>query len=102
MIKVQVYTKNGRYVSMNVSGHAEYNEFGKDLVCAGVSSIVIGLCNAFEYMHHDTAVVTDNNINITVSNPDDTSQIIMQTGIYQLKTVEEMYRQFIKVKVQEV
>lgn len=42
MIKVKFY-KNG----LVVSGHADYAEHGKDIVCAGVSSIVQGALNWF-------------------------------------------------------
>jgi uncharacterized protein YsxB (DUF464 family) len=34
--------------SFQVSGHAEFDKPGKDLVCAGVSSIAVGTVNAIE------------------------------------------------------
>lgn len=42
MIKIQFYN-NG----LVVSGHANYAEHGSDIVCAGVSSIVLGALNWF-------------------------------------------------------
>ena len=42
MIKINFY-KNG----LIVSGHAEFAEHGKDVVCAGVSAIVLGALNWF-------------------------------------------------------
>lgn len=42
MIKIQFYN-NG----LVVSGHANYAEHGTDIVCAGVSSIVLGALNWF-------------------------------------------------------
>lgn len=39
MIKIYVSKKEGD-VSIDVVGHAEYDEYGKDIVCAGVSAIV--------------------------------------------------------------
>lgn len=39
MIKVYISQKEGD-ISIDVVGHAEYDEYGKDIVCAGVSAIV--------------------------------------------------------------
>ena len=39
MIKVYISQKEGD-VSIDVVGHAEHDEYGKDIVCAGVSAIV--------------------------------------------------------------
>ena len=46
MIKVMVCTKDNYIISINVTGHDNYDEHGNDLVCASVSSIMFGLCNA--------------------------------------------------------
>lgn len=48
MIKVRVKPNpSGGYKSLEISGHAEYAEYGKDIVCAGVSALaetaVLGL-----------------------------------------------------------
>lgn len=41
MIKIRVKPNpSGGYKSMEISGHAEYAEYGKDIVCAGVSALV--------------------------------------------------------------
>lgn len=38
----------GRITSFRIAGHAEYDEPGKDIVCAAVSAISIGAINAVE------------------------------------------------------
>ncbi len=43
MIKVNIIGKNDK---IEILGHAMYDDFGKDIVCAGVSSIVITTINA--------------------------------------------------------
>ena len=50
MIKIRIKPHpSGGYKSMEISGHAEYAEYGKDIVCAGVSALaetaVLGLEN---------------------------------------------------------
>lgn len=42
MIKINFYNDG-----LMVSGHADYAEHGKDIVCAGVSAIVLGSLNWF-------------------------------------------------------
>lgn len=47
MITVTIEHDATRHVSaFEFSGHAEYDETGKDLVCAGASTIAIGTVNA--------------------------------------------------------
>lgn len=37
MTKVEVLRKNGRIISYKAVGHAEYGEYGSDIVCAALS-----------------------------------------------------------------
>lgn len=39
MINVKVITKQDNYIGYRVEGHAEYDEYGQDIVCAAVSTI---------------------------------------------------------------
>ena len=102
MIKVMVCTKDNYIISINVTGHANYDEHGNDLVCSSVSSIMFGLCNAVDMLHHDEPKVASNNITISINSPDEISQTIMQTGLIQLQTIEQSFSQNIKVEIQEV
>ena len=38
MIKVLVKQNNNQIVNLSITGHADSGEYGKDLVCAGVST----------------------------------------------------------------
>jgi hypothetical protein len=49
MITVTIWRDpDGRLTRFTVSGHAYYDEPGKDIVCAGVSAVAIGAVNAVE------------------------------------------------------
>lgn len=102
MIQVNVQSKDNWIIGMNVKGHAEYAEHGNDLVCAGVSCIMFGLCNALDMLCNIEAEAVSNNININIEKPNDHTQLVMQTAIIQLQTVEQQFSQFIKIKIQEV
>ena len=45
MIVAEFFRKNGEITGFKVSGHAGYDMFGKDIVCAGVSSAVMMTAN---------------------------------------------------------
>ena len=45
MIRVDVVTNKDNYKQITLKGHADYDEYGKDIVCASVSSIVITTIN---------------------------------------------------------
>lgn len=38
MTKIEISRKNGRIVKYNATGHAEYSEYGSDIVCAALST----------------------------------------------------------------
>ena len=46
MIKIKVESNDDRITKIVISGHALYDDYGKDIVCASVSSIVITTVNA--------------------------------------------------------
>lgn len=47
MIQVTIITdRNGQYAGFDCIGHAGYAEAGKDIVCAGVSVLVINTVNS--------------------------------------------------------
>ena len=45
MIKVQIKRNNKYITQIKIKGHAQFGEYGKDLVCAGVSAVATGICN---------------------------------------------------------
>ncbi len=45
MIQSNSKTKDNHIVNLKISGHANSGEYGKDLVCAGVSTASIGALN---------------------------------------------------------
>ena len=99
MIRVIYEAKDDKYLSLEVSGHAEYDESGKDLICASVSSIIFGLMNALDALHDDVEIKQLTN-KITIYNHSDSNiiQDYLELTMMQLKTIEESYGDFIKVE----
>ena len=100
MIKIQINKTNNKYSSLLVSGHSNYDEHGKDIVCAGVSAVVTGGLNALiiENKNKISYRVNDGYVNVDVLDIDDDNlQKIMDVIIIQLKTIEESYKKNIKI-----
>ena len=99
MIKVIYEVKDSQYLSLDVSGHAEYDESGKDLICASVSSIVFGFMNAIDALDEDVEIKQLTNT-ITIINHSNSNNVqdYLELTMMQLKTIEESYGDFIKVE----
>lgn len=102
MIKV-IITKQGELIkSLKVSGHANYNDYGKDIVCAGVSSIVIGGLNALTSLEQKDkikALVNEGHVEIEVLDlTNQNLQYILKVILIQLRSIEESYPSFVKIK----
>ena len=103
MIQVTVTERKGKAESIVITGHAGYAEHGKDLICAAVSGIAFGLCNAMDQLADSSRVsITENRIEIGACGPEETAETILRTGIIQLETIAEHNSRFIKVKKLEV
>ena len=100
MIKIQINKTNNKYSSLVVSGHSNYDEHGKDIVCAGVSAIVVGGLNSLgiENKKSISYRVDDGYVNLDVLDiENDNIQLIMNVIVVQLRTIEESYKKYIKI-----
>ena len=104
MVQVNFKTKGEHLVSLEVSGHANYAAKGEDLVCAGISAIVIGAFNSFNEMAPDAFdfTVEDNLLRAVSRSSDPRDHELLSVVYYQLKTVEDQYSEFINIKSMEV
>lgn len=104
MIEVSIKIINNRINEMLIEGHAQADIKGKDLVCAGVSSISIGLLNALDLKNLDVDMkMNDGYVFVKVNNlEDETIQTILYTGLVQLETMENSYSKYIRIRKQEV
>ena len=99
MIKAVFEVRENLYRSLDVSGHAEFGEYGKDLVCASVSSIMFGFMNALDALGENVTISqSDNRITIIDQSGSEVIQDYFELVIMQLKTIEESYGDFIRVE----
>ena len=98
MIKV-IYNDN----IVRVSGHANYAEYGKDIVCASVSSIITTVVNCIMNLDKTSITYQDDGktIIITKINNNEVVNTIFATMIDILKDLENQYKENIKVESEE-
>ena len=98
MIKVTYSVNENNFVNLDVKGHAQFAEYGKDLICASVSSITFGLMNALDGIKGVTIKELNNHIEIINESKSRKVNNYLELALIQLKTIEESYSEFIKVE----
>ena len=95
MIKVDLTKEN----VITVSGHAGYDEIGKDIVCASVSSIVITTINAIIEIDNEAIDYSDldNKIEIRVIKQDEIVLKLINNMILLIGELENDYSDYIKI-----
>ncbi len=75
MIRVLVKKKKESFAEICVQGHAMYDDYGKDIVCAGASTIFITTVNAI-LRFNDKAIVVEQKKDLVCLKVLQTSEII--------------------------
>lgn len=100
MILVKTYTKDNNIEEVSIKGHANYKEYGKDIVCSAVSSIAICTINAI-YSFSDNSIEveeSDGYLHIKILKQDDITITLIKNMIRCLKDIESNYPTNIKIK----
>ena len=58
MIRIQVIRENNFIKQITLKGHADYEEYGKDIVCAAVSATFLCTINGILSIDRDVILVT--------------------------------------------
>lgn len=104
MVKVSIKRNQHAVTQLEMNGHANHARHGQDLVCAGASSIAVGMMNALDQMTPDTCnfQMKEGHVSILVTKVTEQNQILLEGMIYQLKTLQETYNNNITITDQEV
>lgn len=75
-----------------ISGHASFDEYGKDIVCASVSSIVITSINAIlRYNNKAIKYTNDDELVIEILKKDEIVNLLITNMLELLKELEKQY-----------
>ena len=101
MIKIVIKTDESskKITSIEVSGHSGKDVYGKDLVCAAVSTIMTGGMNALKDKNYDFLLKEGHAYVKCRKLPGEHDTVVLETMQIQLQTVEEADPEFIKIEI---
>lgn len=99
MIKIKIIKKDLEIKKIEILGHANYDERGKDIVCSAVSTLVIASVNIILKINKDVInyIANDDGIYIDILKFDNTVNIIIKNMIDMLYELEKQYSKNIKI-----
>ena len=88
---------------IKISGHALYDDYGKDIVCASVSSIVLTIVNSIMNIDNKSIEYIDDGNTIVIKKINDNNivDILLNTMIDLLSDLSKQYKDNIKIESEE-
>ncbi len=109
MIKVSVRKNKGHYDKVSVTGHANSDEHGKDLVCASVSVLAQTLVNAVEALgpvpeSHIILEMESGLLKLELEEADVSERVdlLFDHFIIGIQGIEHTYSEYVKLRIEEV
>ncbi|MFS7206708.1 ribosomal-processing cysteine protease Prp [Carnobacterium divergens] len=96
MITATFKKKNNRFIGYEIKGHANYAPKGHDIVCAGVSALVITISEALSIQ---SRIINNNSFFVEIIEFDKKGDILSDLLFSGLKQIELIYPNYIKIKV---
>ncbi len=100
-----VRNDEGAIVRFTVTGHAYYNDPGKDIVCAGVSAVTIGAVNAIEKLTGLAPDAVSRSGLLEAEAPrsadsgrNDQVQLLLEGMVAALESIVESYGKYVTIK----
>lgn len=97
---IKVYINKNKII---ITGHADYADYGKDIVCASASSIVITSINAALRLESNSVVFKEekNKLTIDINSNDKNVLLIIENMIEMLQELALTYKKNIKIVEEE-
>lgn len=96
MICVEFSGNSDNITGFEVSGHAGYDEYGRDIVCAAVSALATNTANSIEqFTEDDMTVDVDENTGLLrltmTSTISDSSKLLLKSFKLGIESIEQAY-----------
>ncbi|MBO5375283.1 MAG: ribosomal-processing cysteine protease Prp [Bacilli bacterium] len=100
MIRVKISNKNNLVNQVQILGHADYDEYGKDIVCSAVSSIVTTTINGILMFDKNYISYSENKdkFEIIINVHNEIVDNLINNMLNMLKEIEVDYPKNIKLK----
>lgn len=102
MVQVQVESKNKKHIDcVKVHGHAMYDDYGKDIVCSSISSIITTTINGIYEIDKNylNVELIDDGMIITVLKTDKVGDALIKNMLTLLSELSDSYPENIKIKI---
>lgn len=96
MIKISLKEENKKIKEIEIKGHALYDDYGKDIVCAAFSSILITTVNAIERIDKDAIFYDEKKFLLKILKDDEIINILITNMIELFHDLEHDYPKNIK------
>ncbi len=100
MININIEVENDNLKSIKITGHADYDESGKDIVCSSVSTAIIMTINQLELFEELSNVkyeLYEGDFILTIINLNDNIDKITKNLTYTVTSLESQYDKYIKI-----
>ncbi len=99
MIKIKLEKENDQIKKVQIKGHSGYDEYGRDIVCASVSTMTITTINAI--IRYDESSISYNQdeglVNLVVLKHSEVVDLLLENLISLFKELEEQYKKYVKI-----
>ena len=103
MINVNLLLRKEKILGYEITGHADYDEYGKDIVCAAVSILAYTCVNTLELYTEDFKFSDDDiTMKLISKYTDEKIEVVFEsfkTGIW---TLTQSYKDFIRLNYKEI
>lgn len=102
MIKVRISKKDNVIQSIHCKGHAMYDDYGKDIVCASFSTMIITTINAILKFDQNAISYTDNNdLKIINIKKDNITNNLLNNLVNMIYELRDNYNKNINIKEED-
>lgn len=102
MIKVRISKKDNVIQSIHCKGHAMFDDYGKDIVCASFSTMIITTINAILTFDQDAISYTDNNdLKIINIKKDNITNNLLNNLVNMIYELRDNYNKNINIKEED-
>jgi len=107
MIQISIIRHNNEYSQIKAFGHAEYGDYGKDIVCAAVSVLIINAANSLEKFTNDLIMAETHEDGTTEillkEHPSKETVLLIDSLILGLEGIRNQYgKKYLSVDYKEV
>ena len=100
MIRITLILKANELEQIKLKGHAMYDDYGKDIVCAGVSSILTTTVNAILKFSKEAITFEDQNDEfvLTINQKDEITKKLIANMVELFYELEDSYPKNITIR----